>query len=259
MWFEIFVYYFPLLIVTFYQYSLKIWYRRSALKSPSESIKGALYYYLFPLFALWIHYQPSLQTMGISTANWALFIGLGLLVGFGLRFGDTCADYGKYLWEHIRCACLGKGHRVKISATIEKKGFIFGDIVIGGLLIPVVEEVLDRALVYSLLAIYLPIPAAILLVSVDFATMHQMNYDDLVWHHFFVYGLVYTLLFQWTGTLLASCTAHIAFNLFVPLGGITNYFLNTHGLELPGVTYYPMPASVHGLIPKIKSVFLRNT
>ena len=143
---------------------------------------------------------PALAYVPLSIGGAALAVTITTVLGM-LPIPDA-------VWEEYANA----------SAHLEQTGFFA--VLSTVLVAPVAEEVVFRGLVYTRLRRAMPVWAAALLQSLIFASLH----GQALWIGYaFVMGLALTVVFERTGSVLASIATHVAFNL---VGG---YFLS----ELP--------------------------
>jgi len=79
---------------------------------------------------------------------------------------------------------------------------------------PIIEETVFRGMLYRSLRDRWRWPVAVVVCAVVFAAVHQ---PASRWPYVFVAGVVYALLREWRGSLLAPVAAHATFNLIVTL------------------------------------------
>lgn len=116
-------------------------------------------------------------------------------------------------------------HDAQMRAALSYPGL--AHLLLLGILGPIAEELIFRGFLYRAWAQRWGWLAAMMLSSLVFALYHQQ------WVHSFLFGVVFTVLYRRTGTLLAPILVHAFYNMAVsyPLLG---QFLIPHGAEAPG-------------------------
>ena len=146
-------------------------------------------------------------------------IGVSALVGFLLHFVVVAFLYS--LPESII-----EGYADASSALGDTRfSFALLGTVIGA---PIVEEIFFRGLIFDRLKKGMPVVAAMLLSSLAFGAPHLQP----VWILYAAFlGMVFSYIFQKTGSIRATIATHLAFNL-------TSTLIGFIGISIPVMGYY---------------------
>ncbi|MFB5663427.1 lysostaphin resistance A-like protein [Alteribacillus sp. HJP-4] len=142
-----------------------------------------------------------------SIDNFVLFASTGLIIG-GLFASFTIAVYKMTELQ------LPDNDYTRIIKDLLHKKFGIMTIAVGA---SVAEEVLFRAALLGVLALYIGEVPALFLVALIFMALHIPQYKGSLLIHFIVFfmGVVLGLLFLWTGTLWAPIIAHGVYNAII--------------------------------------------
>lgn len=92
------------------------------------------------------------------------------------------------------------------TSNIFLRGYIF---IVIGIIIPIVEEIFHRGFLYPILRKNMGVGIGICMSSLFFAIVH-FSISLFIWH--VISGLIYTILYERTKSLIPSTTAHILHN-----------------------------------------------
>gem|GEM_PF-4609638 len=217
-------------------------------------------YYVIPPGFLLLIYRLTPQQMGMTFDLHPLFIPLSVFGGFLLNTtSHRLVAYVHYLYElayHFRHDhdCHGEDHGLDISpgryywgtgSTVSVASY-FTECCF---LVPFIEELASRGIIYVLFRMFLPIPIAILLSGLLFSLGHYKNgMGKISLAHYVVYGIVYAALFEISDSLLVPFLCHAGFNLTEYLVNSVNAWARKKGKKIPWITYFPCP-------PKFQTYF----
>ena len=227
----------------------------------AQSITYCFLFYAIPITLLWLTYQLTPLSIGLMSRDFFPAFWWGLFCGFGLRvILDVIPDYIRDCWDAAYCTCgIKKTKKVEIECEIITDGLPLGfslktacfrSVLIQTLIGPAMEEFLYRGLIYVILKTFLPYPVAAIIVSLMFAAGHLRKRSLLSLPYFFFCSLVYTLLYEYSGSLAACFSAHAIFNLYGLFFSLTNKFLRKNNKNVPFITYTHVPKLIHGFMAR---------
>lgn len=247
-------YFWPLIAVVLSIHTLKL---SPIFKAGVLGNVAAWSHLVIPLVALPYFYGLDFAMIGLVIKNPLTDICLGLLTGLALRlFFDELPAYAADVWRDMHCACGKKpasSTSVEIKSTLAipegaSRAQIAFSVVFVRIVLPFLEELIGRGLIYTILFARLGLAGALIISSLLFAGGHWQEYGTKRLPLFFAYGMAYAWLFFITGSLLAPVAAHVVFNVYAEVSVLTNIYLRKNGISLPLITHRSLPAFLHGVL-----------
>ncbi|MBI4369731.1 MAG: CPBP family intramembrane metalloprotease [Elusimicrobia bacterium] len=254
---KLIIFYLPLMLTTTWE----VIFKKLAIGKRGYLFKYA--YYLIPPGFLLLIYRPTPQQMGLTFDFHPLFTSLSVVIGFFLYIiARRIVAYGHYLYElahHFRhdqdCDAEDHDMEIPLSRFYWGAGFTMSktfDFTERYFLIPFIEELAGRGIVYVLFRMFLPIPIAMLLSGLLFSLGHYTNsINRSALAHYVVFGIVYAALFEITGSLLAPSLCHTGFNLTEYLFDSISAWARQKGKRISWITYFPCPPKFQTYFQKV--------
>ena len=251
---KLIIFYLPIVLATIWE----VIFKKLAIGERGYLFQCA--YYLIPPGFLLLIYRLTPQQLGLTIDFHPLFIPLSVAIGFFLNVvAYYMVAYGHYLYKlahHFRHDqdCDAEDHDLEIPLSrfysdvgfTISKAFYFTE---RYFLVPFIEELAGRGIIYVLFRMFLPIPIAVLLSGLLFSLGHYKNgIDKLSLARYIVFGIVYAALFEISGSLLAPFLCHAGFNLTEYLLDSINAWARQKGKKISLITHFPCP-------PKFQTYF----
>lgn len=174
-----------------------------------EEVIDAVILFGVAVYFIRTRYKAKLSSVGLHGRHIMRNLSIGVVVGIFLWLTLSLLDLG------MRWAFWGIDVKHPLIARAEKSGSLLGSFALvasGGIVSPIAEEMFLRGFAYTVLKKRLKIFMAVIITNVVFSLLHV----EFQWFlQIFVTGVVLTLIFEWSGSLVTVIISHSIVNCLV--------------------------------------------
>lgn len=182
-----------------------------------EEIINALILISVTLYFVKWRYNEAVTNLGLHTRMVAKNIGIGILTGFLIWLALISLS-------HVVRSLIGAGPiEQPLVSRLEGAGNLLDYVVVitsGGIVAPISEEIFFRGFTYTILKAHYTMFIAVVLTNLLFFVVHLSPWWFI---QVFAVGVMFTVVYEYSGSLVSAIVAHSAVNLL----SVMRYLLNS--------------------------------